>query len=73
MLVLPNSLAVGDSIQYVRESMQTEEGLRNKYTFSGSVYFQRMKQRDLYTTDREAIAARVKDAGLTNIFQERVV
>ena len=73
LLVLPDSLAVGDSIQYVRESMQTEEGMRNKYTYSGSVYFQRMKQRDLYTTDREAIVARVKAAGLANAFQERVV
>lgn len=73
MLILPDTLAVGDAITHVREQMETEEGMRQKYTFSGSVYFKRMKARDLYTTDHDVIAKRVADAGLTNVFGQRVL
>jgi hypothetical protein len=68
LLILPRSLAVGDAISYVREQMETEAGLGLKYTFSGSVYFDRMKRRGLYTTDSKAIEKRVEEAGLTGIF-----
>ncbi len=73
LLELPISLAVGDAIAYVREQMQTEEGLMQKYTFSGSVYFERMKELELYTTDVNAIRQRVKEAGLSNIFAQQVL
>ncbi|MDJ0923824.1 MAG: FAD-dependent oxidoreductase [Acidimicrobiia bacterium] len=72
LLELPATLATGDAISYVRESMQTEEGMRKKYTFSGSVYFARMQELGLYTTDHEAIAERVEKAGMTNVFGKRV-
>jgi hypothetical protein len=72
LLELPISLAVGDAIAYVREQMQTEEGLMQKYTFSGSVYFERMNELGLYTTDVNAIRERVKEAGLSNVFAQKV-
>ncbi|MBW2030226.1 MAG: FAD-dependent oxidoreductase [Deltaproteobacteria bacterium] len=68
LLVLPGSTAIGDAITYVREKMQTEEGLGLKYTFSGSVYFERMKERSLYSTDISEIEERVNRAGLLGIF-----
>lgn len=71
LLVLPDSLAVGDAIRHVREQMQTEAGLGLKFTFSGSVYFERMKERGTYTTDVAAIRARVAAAGLTDVFAAR--
>lgn len=67
-LVLPETLAIGDAIKHVREQMQTESGLGYKYTFSGSIYFERMKQRGSYLTDVAEIRRRVADAGLTNVF-----
>jgi hypothetical protein len=67
-LVLPSSLAVGDAIQFVRSQMQEEGLLSLKYTFSGSIYFERMKAKGLYTTARQAIGARVDAAGLTGVF-----
>lgn len=70
LLVLPDSLCIGDAISHVREQMQTEKGLGLKYTFSGSVYFERMKERGSYTTDVTAIRQRVEAAGLTNVFAE---
>jgi hypothetical protein len=72
LLELPTSLVVGDAIAYVREQMQTEEGLMKKYTFSGSVYFERMKELGLYTTNVEAIRARVEAAGLAGVFTSKI-
>ncbi len=68
LLVLPLSLAVGDAIRHVREQMDTEKGLGYKYTFSGSVYFERMKREGLYTTDVDQIRARVARSGLSGVF-----
>jgi hypothetical protein len=73
LLELPTSVAIGDAIAYVREQMQTEEGLMQKYTFSGSVYFERMKELELYTTDVNAIGNRVKEAGLSDVFAQQVL
>jgi folate-dependent tRNA-U54 methylase TrmFO/GidA len=67
-MVLPDTLAIGDAIAYVRQQMKTEEGLGLKYTFSGSVYFERMKARNLYSTDPKLIRKRVHKAGLTDLF-----
>jgi len=68
-LVLPTSLAVGDAIAQVTERMRgPEEGLTEKYTFSGSVYFARMKALGLYSTDRAQIRQRVRQAGLEGVF-----
>ena len=68
LLILPDSLAIGDAIAHVRERMQSEDGLGFKYTFSGAGYFERMKQCGLYTTDIDVIRDRVAAAGLKNIF-----
>jgi threonine dehydrogenase-like Zn-dependent dehydrogenase len=73
-LVLPGSLTVGDAITYVREEMDRPGGMSKKYTFSGSVYFQRMKQRELYAGARpEVYHDRVAKAGLSNVFAEKVL
>lgn len=68
LLRLPESLAIGDAIAYVNQRMKTEEGLRKKYTFSGSYYYQRMKELGLYTTNREEIQQRVAKAGMAGVF-----
>jgi hypothetical protein len=68
LLVVPDSLALGDAIKHVREQMQTEKGLGMKFTFSGSVYFERMKQRGGYILDVAEIQRRVAAAGLANVF-----
>lgn len=67
-LVLPATLATGDAIAHVRTRMADEEGLGYKYTFSGSVYFERMKEKGLYSLDVGLIQKRVDEAGLTGAF-----
>lgn len=68
-ITIPVTLACGDAINYVRECMNTPEGLAKKYTFSGSVYFNRMKELNLYTVNIDEIKRRVEEAGFTNIFK----
>ena len=72
LIALPRTTAVGDAIAYVRERMQTEEGMTKKYTFSGSVYFERMKELETYTTDVEAIKQRVDEAGFSGFFAQEI-
>ncbi len=72
-IILPDSISIGDAVSHVREEMETERGLKTKFTFSGSVYFERMKEKGLYTTDKEAIVKRVKKAGLEDVFNQRVM
>ena len=69
-LTLSGDLAVGDAITFVRTQMETPAGLSRKFTFSGSVYFDRMKGRGLYSTDVLEIAKRVDRVGLTGIFSQ---
>ncbi|NHM27924.1 FAD-dependent oxidoreductase [Desulfofundulus sp. TPOSR] len=72
-LVLPGDLATGDIIAFMHREMKTPEGLKKKYTFSGSVYFQRMQERGLYTTDVQAIRERVARLGLLDIYREKLL
>ncbi len=67
-LEMPRTLASGDFIAFVHEQMQSEEGLRMRYTLSGSVYFERMKVMSLYSTKRSEINERVVAAGLKDIY-----
>ena len=73
LLELPTELVTGDSIAHVKAAMETEEGMGKKYTYSGSVYFQRMQELGLYTTDVEAIKAKVESFGLTGVFSKKLV
>ncbi|MBB6214100.1 hypothetical protein HNQ80_000169 [Anaerosolibacter carboniphilus] len=73
LLELPTELAIGDAIAFVREMMATEEGMGKKYTFSGSIYFERMKKKGLYTTEVEILKDRVKALGLTDVFNMKLV
>lgn len=67
-LVLPEESVLGDAIGYVRQQMQTSQGLGLKFTFSGSVLFDRMKEKNRYSIDADVIRDRVSRAGLKNIF-----
>jgi len=67
-LELPRTLASGDFIAFVHEQMQREEGLRMRYTLSGALYFEHMKRMSLYITNAIDIKQRVKNAGLSDIY-----
>lgn len=73
LLKLPGQLAIGDIITFVNEQIKTEEGLYKRFTFAGSVYFERMKQLGLYETRPETIEKKVFNLGLRGIFNENLV
>ncbi len=73
LLTLPRTLAIGDIISYANYKMMTKEGRRNRYTFAGAEYFNRMKTMGLYTTDVSEIKSRVDKVNLTNILAEKLV
>lgn len=73
MLILPRSTAIGDIIAYANYKMTTKEGRRNRYTFAGAEYFNRMKENNLYTTDIESIQNRIKKLNLDGIFRYKLI
>jgi len=73
LLILPRSLAVGDIIAYANEKMKSKEGRRNRYTFAGAEYFERMKKLGLYTIKVDEIKVKVERLNLTNIFNEKLI
>lgn len=73
LVIVPENLAIGDAIAHVKEQVKTPEGLGKKYTFSGSVYFKRMQEKGLYSTDANAIHSKVEEAGMGKIFAKKLV
>lgn len=67
-LTLPRSIACGDFIAYVHQQMKSEQGLCLRYTFSGSLYFERMKQERLYSIDPEEISQRIRKSRMQDIY-----
>lgn len=65
--------ATGDLISFAAERMKTEDGLMTRYTFAGAEYFRRMKDKGLYSTDREEIRTRVRRYGLENIYRDKLL
>lgn len=72
LLLLPNFLCTGDIISYANDILSTSEGKQIKLSFSGSVYFDRMKALGLYSIDNEEIKNRVKNSGLQDIFNKKL-
>ncbi len=72
-LALSDNLAVGDIIAYMHREIKEPAGLSKKYTFSGSVYFERMQEKGLYSTNTSEIYERVRRAGLYQLLGKRLV
>lgn len=73
LLELPRNLVTGDIIAYANEQIRTKEGLKKRYTFAGAEYFERMKERKMYTLDPQEIERRVARMDLKDIFSEKLV
>lgn len=69
-LILPDSLAIGHAIREVRIQMREHGELAKKFTFSGSVLFEQMKARGLYTTDSKRVQDRVEQTGMAGVFSK---
>lgn len=72
LLELPNDIVTGDFVNHVTDEMKKDECRGTKYTFSGSVYFERMKKKNLYLLDIRAINEKIAQTGLVNVFSEKM-
>ena len=73
LLELPRQIAAGDLISYANEMLETENGLMTRYTFAGAEYFARMKEKNLYTTDKQEIEKRISRYDLQGIYSQRII
>lgn len=72
-LILPTSTIIGDIIDYANHKIRTSEGRKNRYTFSGAEYFNRMKERGMYTIDKVVIKHRISSLNLLDIFNKKLL
>lgn len=70
---LPVSLCTGDIIKYENETKKKKDGLKKRYTFAGSEYFERMKKLNLYTTDKEIINKKIEALMIKDIFKQKLI
>jgi len=68
LLIFPRSLAIGEGIAYINERLQKPGGLEKKYTYSGSVLLDHIRECGLYTIDDDEIINRVKACGMKDFF-----
>lgn len=73
LLELPRTLMIGESIAWVKEQMETPEGMGQKFTFSGSVLFNRLKELGMYSTDKAVVGKSVADEGLSGVFANKLL
>lgn len=72
-LQLPSSLVIGDFISYSNEEMHREDGSKKRFTFAGSIYFNRMKKLGFYTIDKEKIKKKVNDVDLLGVYNNKLI
>ena len=73
LLTLPEETVIGDIIAYSNYRLTTPEGKRVRLTFSGAEYFNRMKERGLYSTDNAKIRDRIEKLGVVDVFNMKLI
>ena len=73
LLILPSAICTGDIISYANSLMDSKAGRMTRFTFAGSVFFNRMIEKNLYTIDTKEIENRIKKLNLENIFSTKLI
>ena len=73
LLELPETLLIGDFINYSNIEMHKENGHKKRFTFAGSIYFNRMKEKEFYTTDKDIIYKRVENVSLIEVYDKKIL
>jgi len=63
---------LGDLIAFVAETLEAPGGLEQGVSMGHGVYFDRMKQLDLYSKSPSAIHDRIKKLGLAGVLAQKV-
>ncbi len=70
MMALPEETAIGYLFAEGQRLLEEKDGTSRRLTFAGGEFFERMKARGLYTTDKKEIGKRIESLGLRNIYKE---
>lgn len=73
LLKLPTNICSGDIIEHEYNMRIKQTNLKERYTFAGSVYFNRMKEQNLYTLDNSIIKEKINKNKLLNIYDEKLI
>lgn len=73
LIQLPTNLLIGDFIAYSNNEMSKLDGDKLRFTFAGSIYFNRMKELGFYSTDKSTICDRVKKVGLEGLYNKKII
>ncbi len=73
LIQLPTNLLIGDFIAYSNNEMSKPDGDKLRFTFAGSIYFNRMKELGFYSTDKSTICDRVKKVGLEGLYNKKII
>jgi glucose inhibited division protein A len=73
LLELPRNLAIGDIIAYANEQIKTKDGLKKRYTFAGSEFFDRMKKMGLYIISPDEVKRKIQRMDLLDIYNEKLI
>ena len=72
LIQIPRETCIGEAIAFSNEMLNYENGLKYKYTLSGSILFDRIKSLNLYTINTEKIKTRIKKLKLENLFKKKL-
>ena len=73
LIQLPTNLLIGDFIAYSNNEMSKPDGEKLRFTFAGSIYFDRMKELGFYSTDSNVALERVRNASLEGLYDKKVI
>ncbi len=73
LLLLPKETVIGDIIDFSNKMFMEENDKKSRFTFAGSVYFNRMKELGLYIMDIDEIKQKISKLGLENILNKKIV
>ncbi len=72
-VVLPEETAIGNLISYANYMLNVKKDYKTRYTFAGSVYFERMQELGIYSIDKNKIREKIKSFGLEDIFSKKLI
>lgn len=72
-IILPEETAIGNLISYANYKLNVEKDYKTRYTFAGSVFFERMKELGVYSIDKSKIREKIKSFGLEDIFSKNLI
>lgn len=73
LLELPRDIAIGDLIATANEEIESDEGLKKRFTFAGSYYFDKMKNNGLYSVNDNKIKERIENLNLFEIYNTKLI